>query len=71
MHITDSSEKIKKRWLVLGAGGFIGINLCRKLLSLGIGVIAIGRQGKIPQYLQGCTWITGDYLDKDFRLYVK
>lgn len=49
--------------LVLGAGGFIGTNLCRALLMKGHTVRAFGRRQSFPEALYGCDWITGDFAD--------
>ena len=47
--------------LVLGAGGFIGTNLCRSLLMKGHTVRAFGRRQSFPDALRGCDWIPGDF----------
>ena len=49
--------------LVLGAGGFIGTNLCRSLLMKGHTVRAFGRRQSFPEALRGCDWIPGDFAD--------
>jgi UDP-glucose 4-epimerase len=49
------------RCAVLGAGGFIGINLCQALLREGNLVRAFGRQQLSPEELEGCEWISGDF----------
>nr|WP_321986821.1 NAD-dependent epimerase/dehydratase family protein [uncultured Lichenicoccus sp.] len=46
------------RSLVLGAGGFIGTNLCLRLRSLGVPVTGFGR-GAVPAALAGIDWISG------------
>ena len=51
------------RCLVLGAGGFIGTNLCRALLVKGHAVRAFGRSQSFSDALFGCDWITGDLAD--------
>lgn len=52
-----------KQCLVLGAGGFIGTNLCRRLLKLGAKVQAFGRSKTFPEALEGVTWISGEFSD--------
>ncbi len=51
------------RCSVLGAGGFIGTNLCQALLRQGHSVRAFGRRQSFPDALCGCEWIPGDFLD--------
>ena len=51
------------RSLVLGAGGFIGTNLCLRLRALEVPVTGFGR-GPPPPALAGFDWITGS-LDDD------
>lgn len=51
------------RCLVLGAGGFIGTNLCRALVAQGCFVRAFGRRQSFPELLTGCHWISGNFSD--------
>ena len=51
------------RCVVLGAGGFIGINLCRTLMAQGYAVRAFGRHKSCPEELFGCDWLSGDFTD--------
>lgn len=51
------------RYCVLGAGGFIGSNLCRTLVRQGFSVSAFGRQKTFPDALEGSDWISGDFSD--------
>lgn len=51
------------RCAVLGAGGFIGTNLCRAMVAQGVTVRAFGRRQSFPEALQGCDWIPGDFTD--------
>lgn len=51
------------RCAVLGAGGFIGTNLCRALVAQGASVRAFGRRKIFPEVLQSCDWIQGDFTD--------
>jgi UDP-glucose 4-epimerase len=48
---------------VLGAGGFIGTNLCRRLLAEGTRVRAFGRRCLFPDALAGTDWRSGDFAD--------
>ncbi len=47
------------RCLVLGAGGFIGTNLCRTLIAGGAKVRGFGRSLQFPAQLAGVDWIRG------------
>lgn len=49
--------------LVLGAGGFIGTNLCLRLAAAGARVIGFGRRPRYPKALAGQQWIEGDFKD--------
>lgn len=51
------------RYSVLGAGGFLGSNLCRTLIRQGHSVRAFGRRRAFPDALHGCDWIPGDFAD--------
>ena len=48
---------------VLGAGGFIGTNLCLALLGQVQSLRAFGRRQSFPEALHGCTWMQGDFSD--------
>jgi len=52
------------RCLVLGAGGFIGTNLCRALLAKGAAVRGYGRNRQHPAALDGVTWTTAAFSDR-------
>ena len=45
--------------LVLGAGGFIGTNLCLALRAQGYAVAGFGRSSEPPAVLDGIGWISG------------
>jgi UDP-glucose 4-epimerase len=47
--------------IVLGGGGFIGANLCRRLASSGLRVRAFGRRCLFPEALEGVEWYQGDF----------
>jgi UDP-glucose 4-epimerase len=47
--------------VVLGGGGFIGINLCRRLASSGHRVRAFGRRCLFKDALDGIEWYQGDF----------
>jgi len=49
------------RCAVLGASGFIGINLCRSLTGRVDTIRAFGRRQIPPEDLAGCEWIAGDF----------
>lgn len=48
---------------MLGGGGFIGINLCRRLAALGYRVRSFGRRCLFPEELNGAEWYHGDFTD--------
>jgi UDP-glucose 4-epimerase len=49
--------------VVLGGGGFLGVNLCRRLASSGVAVRAFGRRCLFPNDLGGVEWRQGDFCD--------
>src|SRR5689334_22719533 len=49
--------------IVLGGGGFIGTNLCRRLVNEGHRVRAFGRNCPFPEALEGVEWFQGDFGD--------
>jgi len=49
--------------VVLGGGGFLGVNLCRRLAASGARVRAFGRRCLFPQDLAGVEWRQGDFCD--------
>lgn len=49
--------------VVLGGGGFLGVNLCRRLAASGARVRAFGRRCLFPQDLEGVEWRPGDFSD--------
>jgi UDP-glucose 4-epimerase len=49
--------------IVLGGGGFLGINLCRRLVSAGYRVRAFGRHCLFPGTLDDIEWYQGDFTD--------
>jgi UDP-glucose 4-epimerase len=51
------------RCVVLGAGGFIGTNLCRALVGRVDFLRAFGRRQSFPEALHGCEWMSGDFSD--------
>lgn len=51
------------RCAVLGAGGFIGTNLCRTLVGRVDSVRAFGRRQVFPEAMRGCDWIPGNFAD--------
>jgi len=53
-----------RQCLVLGAGGFIGTNLCRHLLQRGARVRGFGRSKNFPDALDGVDWVAGEFSDR-------
>lgn len=49
--------------IVLGGGGFLGINLCRRLVLAGYRVRAFGRHCLFPKALAEVEWYQGDFCD--------
>jgi UDP-glucose 4-epimerase len=49
--------------IVLGGGGFLGINLCRRLASSGYRVRAFGRSCQFKEALDHVEWYHGDFSD--------
>jgi UDP-glucose 4-epimerase len=49
--------------IVLGGGGFLGTNLCRRLISTGHRVRAFGRRCLFPEALDEVDWYQGDFCD--------
>lgn len=49
--------------IVLGGGGFLGTNLCRRLADSGRRVRSFGRRRLFPQALAGVDWYEGDFSD--------
>jgi UDP-glucose 4-epimerase len=52
------------RCLVLGAGGFLGTNLCRALEAHGADVHGFGRRQSYPEALGGIPWKQGEFSDR-------
>jgi len=63
MKPVPSERQRKPSCIVLGGGGFIGTNLCRRLVSSGARVRAFGRRCQFPQELRGAEWYQGDFSD--------
>lgn len=55
----------RRAYVVLGGGGFIGTNLCRRLAERGHRVRAFGRRCLFPEALSGIEWCQGDFADTD------
>src|SRR5262245_34119272 len=49
--------------IVLGGGGFLGTNLCRRLASAGYRVRAFGRHCMFPKALEQIEWVGGNFND--------
>lgn len=50
--------------MVLGGGGFLGTNLCRRLAAAGNRVRAFGHRGLFPTALAGAEWQQGEFSDR-------
>jgi UDP-glucose 4-epimerase len=50
-------------FLVLGGGGFVGTNLCRRLATSGARVRAFGHSRAFPDELSGVEWHQGEFED--------
>lgn len=53
----------KPSCVVFGGGGFIGTNLCRRLVESGHRVRAFGRRRLFPAALADIEWVQGDFTD--------
>jgi UDP-glucose 4-epimerase len=64
-HVEPSvpTSLIDSRVLVLGAGGFIGTNLCRALQGKVRRLRAFGRRQAFPDAMHGIEWLQGDFSD--------
>lgn len=63
-NLKDPMVAKKPSCVVLGGGGFIGTNLCRRLAASGHRVRAFGRRCLFPDDLQGVEWCQGDFTDR-------
>lgn len=62
--MTNATVNLSRmRCAVLGAGGFIGTNLCRALVGRVDSLRAFGRRQSFPEALRGCDWMPGDFAD--------
>jgi len=62
--VTNATVNLSRmRCAVLGAGGFIGTNLCRALVGRVDSLRAFGRRQSFPEALRGCDWMPGDFAD--------
>src|SRR5262245_48336231 len=55
----------KPSCVVLGGGGFLGLNLCRRLAAASYPVRAFGRRCAFPDALGDVPWFVGDAADAD------
>ncbi|MDI3470252.1 MAG: UDP-glucose 4-epimerase [Pseudolabrys sp.] len=56
-------NKMLKSCVVLGGGGFLGLNLCRRLAASGVRVRAFGRRSLFPEFLKEVEWYQGNFSD--------
>ena len=63
MDLTSTDTLKSVRCVVLGAGGFIGTNLCRRLSGRVGKLRAFGRRKSFPESLTGIEWFNGDFSD--------
>ena len=61
--ILESWTQQRLSCVVLGGGGFIGVNLCRRLIARQFRVRAFGRRCLFPEALAGVEWYPGDFTD--------
>lgn len=50
--------------LVLGGGGFIGVNLCRRLAAMGTQVRGFGHRSEFVDRIPSVIWTQGDFTDR-------
>lgn len=62
-YLSSTADLSHLRCVVLGAGGFIGTNLCRALTGRVGSIRAFGRSQSFPKELQGCEWKAGNFAD--------
>ena len=62
--MSDKTKQPKPSCVVLGAGGFIGINLWRRLAADGYQVRGFGRRCEFPDAVKGLDWFQGDFTDR-------
>lgn len=60
---SDNMNLSRLNCAVLGAGGFIGTNLCRALVGRVNSLRAFGRRQSFPEALRGCEWMPGNFAD--------
>lgn len=57
------TDLASSRCIVMGAGGFIGTNLCQRLRGRVDLLRAFGRRQSFPDALEGIEWFPGDFAD--------
>lgn len=64
--VSDMNKNmVGKRCILLGGGGFIGTNLCRKLIAEGAEVIVVSPQVIEEEALMGAVWVRATLDDMD------
>jgi UDP-glucose 4-epimerase len=61
--INQTHTLSQMRCVILGAGGFIGTNLCNALVGRVEHLRAFGRRHSFPEAMSGFDWIQGDFAD--------
>jgi UDP-glucose 4-epimerase len=59
----DTGRLTGQRCVVLGAGGFVGTSLCRRLDSNGASVVGFGRRSRIDTAVFPGAWVDGEFDD--------
>jgi len=61
--VLSSNSLSSMSFLVLGGGGFVGANLCRRLVASGARVRAFGHNRALADELAGVEWHRGEFAD--------
>ncbi len=64
-NVIDLAHIKQKNCLILGAGGFIGLNLTKYLTSFGACVTGYGHSSPFPEVFKDINFIVGDLADTD------
>jgi UDP-glucose 4-epimerase len=61
--INQTHTLSQMRCVIMGAGGFIGTNLCNALVGRVAYLRAFGRRQSFPEAMSGFDWLPGDFAD--------